>query len=92
MHVNLFYHVRHARNLDGTVEHTADGELTWDEESGDNVKLLGVYSSDEHARERIRQAQRLPGFIDEPNCFMVTQYQVDEDHWSDGYITIPDPG
>ncbi|GAB4060152.1 DUF2283 domain-containing protein [Catellatospora paridis] len=92
MRVYLLWHVRHARNLDGTVEHTEDGELTWDEQSGDDIKLLGVYSSDQRAQERIEQTRDQPGFVDEPDCFLVTSYQLDEDHWTEGFVTIPHLG
>lgn len=92
MQAHLLYHVSHARNLDGTVEHTADGELLCDEQSGDDVKLLGVYSSDLRAREGRERARLLPGFIDEPDCFSITPYEVDEDHWDEGFVRIPHLG
>lgn len=92
MRVHLLQHVRHATNLDGTAIHTEDGELIWDEQSGDDIKLLGVYSSDQRAQERIERARQLPGFVDEPNCFLVTPYELDEDHWDDGFVTIPHLG
>ena len=87
--VFLLWHVRHARNLDGSVEHVdEDGELSWDEEDGDDVKLLGVYSTDDRARERIERAKATPGFSDEPDCFVVDRYVVDEDTWAEGFFTI----
>ncbi|WP_222106365.1 DUF2283 domain-containing protein [Catellatospora sichuanensis] len=66
--------------------------MIWDEQSGDEITLLGVYSSDQRARERIERARRLPGFVDEPDCFLVTPYELDEDHWTDGFVTIPHLG
>jgi hypothetical protein len=52
-----------------------------------------VYSTEARAEDRIERARELPGFQDEPECFFVSCYVVDEDHWRDGYVTIarPDP-
>ena len=87
--VFLLTHIRHARNLDGTVEHRDDtGELMWDEEDGDDLKTLGVYSSEQAGQARIEQAKSLPGFDTEPDCFLVTRYILDEDHWTEGFVTV----
>ncbi|WP_069167679.1 DUF7336 domain-containing protein [Nocardia altamirensis] len=89
MDVFLLHHIHHARPLDGTpTRHVDDdGELTCDEQEGDVVKLLGVYSTEQRAQERIREAQTLPGFRDEPDCFQIVGYEVDEDQWTSGYLT-----
>lgn len=52
MQVFLLWHVRHARDLDGSpaVHRDDSGELVWDEEDGDDLKLLGVYSTEQRAR------------------------------------------
>jgi hypothetical protein len=55
------------------------GVTLCDEQAGDDVKLLGVYSSDIAAQARIESARMLPGFSDEPDCFQVTPYTVDKD-------------
>ncbi|CCH33872.1 hypothetical protein ABZ816_08615 [Actinosynnema sp. NPDC047251] len=89
MEVFLLWHVRHARNLDGSIEHVdVGGALSWDEEEGDDVKLLGVYSTENRAHERIERARTTPGFADEPNCFMVERYVVDQDTWTEGFTTV----
>ncbi|MEU4763238.1 hypothetical protein AB0H12_08270 [Actinosynnema sp. NPDC023794] len=90
MEVFLLWHVRHARNLDGSpVGHVdEDGEPSYHEEDGDDVKLLGVYSTESRARDRIERARLTPGFSEEPDCFEVSRYGVDEDTWSEGFVTI----
>ncbi|WP_086828671.1 hypothetical protein [Allokutzneria sp. NRRL B-24872] len=89
MEVVLLWHVRHARNLDGSIDHVDDeGELALDEEEGDDLKLLGVYSSERRAQERIERARELPGFADEPDCFFTSSCVVDEDQWADGFFTV----
>ncbi|MFI5930668.1 hypothetical protein [Actinoplanes sp. NPDC051494] len=87
MDVFLLWHVRHARPQDGgaVLHRDAGGALNWDEEYGDDPKMLGVYSSRERALERAGHARTLPGFRDEPDCFTVEAYQVDENHWTGGF-------
>ncbi|MFD6160668.1 hypothetical protein ACFWF7_31190 [Nocardia sp. NPDC060256] len=87
MDVYLLWHLGHARPTDGSpVRHfDADGDLDWDEQDGDDVKLLGVYSTEQHAEERIREAKTLPGFRDDLECFQIVGYQVDKDEWTTGY-------
>ena len=91
MDVYLLWHVRHARFLDASpTEHRgADGELVWDEEDGDDLKILGAYSTEQKAQERLVRARALPGFRDEPDCFLIDQYTLDEDKWTEGFVTVP---
>lgn len=85
MDVFLLWHVHHA----GPDHRDSDGELSWDEADGDDVKILGVYSSEERARERIARARKLPGFSDEPECFLIAASVVDDDQWTEGFLTVP---
>jgi hypothetical protein len=86
----LLWHVRHAGNLDGApTEHTGEeGELVWNEQEGDDLKILGAYSTEERAQDRVTRARQLSGFREEPDCFYVDRYTVDEDHWQDGFVTL----
>ncbi len=69
-----------------------DGELIWDEEDGDDLKILGAYSSEQKAQERLARARELPGFREEPDCFLIDflidLYTLDEDRWSEGFISV----
>jgi len=89
--VYLVHHVRHAAFLDGRpTEHRGeDGELIWDEEDGDDLKFLGVFSTEAKAQRAIAYAQTQPGFRDEPDCFVVAEYTVDESHWNEGFVCVP---
>jgi hypothetical protein len=89
MDVFLLCHVRHARSRDGGLasHRDPDGELLLDEEAGDDVKLLGAYSTENRARDRITHARSLPGFDEEPDCFWIDRYIVDEDQWREGFYT-----
>lgn len=51
-------------------------------------KLLGVYSSEEAASDRIARSSNLPGFRDHPEAFRITRYEVDRDEWPDGYVEV----
>ncbi|MDB5327809.1 MAG: hypothetical protein JWM57_3378 [Phycisphaerales bacterium] len=54
----------------------------------DDVKLLGIYSSQakaERARERLRLQ---PGFREWPNGFIISSHQVDQDELTEGFVTL----
>ena len=90
MDVYLVWHVRHARNLDGspTQHRDPDGDIDYDEQF-DDLKIIGVYADEPSAEAAIVRAQTRPGFQDEPDCFMIDAYTVDQDRWTDGFVTIP---
>jgi len=85
MDVFVLNHVSHASNSDGV--HFQDGEVRIDEQAGDDVKLLGCYSTEARAHERIGRARLSPGFAEEPDCFTISRYTVDQDEWAEGYVT-----
>ncbi|WP_426507301.1 DUF7336 domain-containing protein [Dactylosporangium sp. McL0621] len=91
MDIYLLRHVRHAPFCDGrpTRHRNEEGTLEWDEEDGDDLKILGAYSTQHKAEERVVSARSLPGFRDEPDCFLIDHYTLDEDRWTDGFATIP---
>lgn len=90
MKVYILWHVHHVtRDDDGNVPHFVDGEFSAQEDEGDDVKLLGVYSSEEGARRRVASARALPGFRDEPDCFWYGEYELDADAWAGGFVTEP---
>jgi hypothetical protein len=88
--VFLIWHVHHvAEDENGAVKHfEPDGEFSAHEEEGDDVKLLGVYSSRENAQARIERAKELEGFRDEPECFYISEYELDDDQWTTGFSTV----
>jgi hypothetical protein len=58
--------------------HTLDG-------GGSDEKLLGVYSTEEKANERMLSASELPGFSASPSGFEVARYVVDRDESGQGF-------
>jgi len=91
MDVRLLWHVRHARNLDGSpIQHRdEDGALAIDEQF-DDCKMLGVYADTASAGAAIARARSRPGFRDEPDCFMIDTYTVGKDQWTEGFVTTPE--
>ncbi len=57
-----------------------------------DVKLLGVFSTNELAVERVARARAEEGFRDYPDNFEVSEYKVDEDTWTEGFVTLAPSG
>ena len=53
----------------------------------EDVKLIGVYSTAQKAEQAIERLRNLPGFRDARGAFSVDRYEVDVDHWVEGYVT-----
>lgn len=70
---------------------------TLDQERED-IKVIGLFSSEKEALNAIDQLKDMPGFIDFPkiidplldddrNGFYIDAYQVDQSHWNEGFFT-----
>jgi hypothetical protein len=64
----------------------------------EDTKLIGTYRSNESALAAIDQLKVQPGFCDYPRLidplvddeesgFYLDEYELDKDHWCEGYIT-----
>ena len=53
-------------------------------DTGD-LKVVGIYSSPSKAGAAIQRLRTQPGFLDYPNGFIVDAYELDEDHWTEGF-------
>jgi len=71
-HVDLFV-VQHLHFLDGGEE---------------NVKFIGVYSTRDAAQAAVDRLKLKPGFRDTPDGFSIDPYTLDEDNWTEGYVTL----
>ena len=61
-------------------------ELTDDFGKHDEEKLIGIYSTEEKARNAIQSHKDLEGFKDLPlECFEIHEYEVDRSSWNDGF-------
>jgi hypothetical protein len=61
------------------VHETADGT--------EDVKLIGVYSSRQNAQAAAERLRSAAGFVDAPDGFHIDEYRVDQDQWTEGYVT-----
>lgn len=67
----------------------AEVHLLWfvqEREQQEDIKLLiGVYDSVQNANAAIERLKRKPGFIDFPQGFEIASYEMNHDHWTDGF-------
>jgi homoserine kinase type II len=54
----------------------------------DETKFIGVYSSRLAADAAVTRLKLQPGFRLRPDDFHVDAYEVDQDHWSEGYVSL----
>jgi hypothetical protein len=47
----------------------------------DNMFFIGWFESQLAAESAVRSIKTQPGFVDEPDCFVVVEYPVDVDLW-----------
>lgn len=68
-------------------------------EDNECTKIIGLYASKENAIAAIERLSIQPGFSaysklidplidEEKNGFYVDEYEVDKDHWTEGFVTI----
>ena len=68
-------------------------------ENEEDVKIIGIYSSEENAIDAINRLKTQPGFKDSPEIinpltdnktdgFYIDKYKVDEDNWIEGFVTV----
>ena len=70
--MEFVYVVQHCYQLDDTEE----------------VKFIGVYSSNDSAKAAIDRLMNAPGFKDHPiECFNIDKYPIDQDNWVEGFKT-----
>ena len=53
----------------------------------DEMKLIGIYSSVESAEGACQRLRQQPGFDDHPNDFAIDAYELDMDHWTEGFVS-----
>lgn len=66
------YVLQHSHELDGC----------------DETAMIGVYSSEQMALAAIERLCHQPGFKEYPGCFFIDPYQLDEDHWVEGFVIV----
>jgi len=51
----------------------------------EDVKIIGIYSTEENACKARDRLRTKPGFSSDVDAFFIDQYELDEDHWLGGY-------
>jgi hypothetical protein len=59
------------------------------DEDRDDMKMIGVYASEASARAAVERLSVQPGFCEAPDGFHVERYELDQDHWADGFVAMP---
>ena len=65
--------------------------LREDEDGYDNIKLLGVYSTQDLAEAAVERYRQLPGFTEHAAGFDISGYELDKDSdWTEGFVDLSD--
>lgn len=54
----------------------------------DETKFIGVYSSQGQANLAVNRLKEMPGFRDRQENFEISEYEIDKDHWTEGYASM----
>jgi hypothetical protein len=65
----------------------------------EDIKFIGAYRSSEAAHAAIERLKLQPGFRDCPRLldpktddeeagFYIDEYELDKDHWTEGFVTV----
>ena len=52
---------------------------------GDDELLIGVYETEGNATAAKARVKLKPGFSDSKGEFHIAEYQLNQDHWTEGY-------
>jgi hypothetical protein len=59
------------------------------DDGSSDVKLIGIYRTEQDAMAARKRLSTAPGFRDSPEGFAIDPYEVGRDHWVEGYISVP---
>lgn len=69
------------------LQHSYEYEI-YDDIKVEETKVIGIYSSEKKADEAKARFKVKEGFKRFPEeCFFMDEYQLDQDHWEEGFIT-----
>ncbi len=64
--------------------------LLWHTDAHEDEKLIGVYRTESDALAAIERVKEKPGFSDERGDFEVAKYELNQDHWTEGFVRPTD--
>jgi len=57
----------------------------------EDVKFIGVYSTETSGEAAIKALLVQPGFSEHPEGFHLSVHELDETNWTEGFVTVPPP-
>lgn len=58
----------------------------YESEAGiDEIKFIGVYATRANAEAAVKRLVIQPGFRDYPDGFCIDEYEIGQDHWTEGF-------
>jgi hypothetical protein len=64
--------------------------LLWHTERFGDEKLIGVYRAECDALAAIERVKYEPGFSEEGGEFEIAPYELNQDHWTKGFVRTVD--
>lgn len=58
------------------------------DEDSETYRVIGIYSTKDRADAAVERAKLLPGFREQPENFCISEYVLNEDHWTTGFVTV----
>jgi len=56
----------------------------------ENELFIGAYRTEEDARAAIERLKNRPGFVNAPEGFQISPCEINQDHWTEGFIFTTD--
>ena len=63
-------------------------EHSYEQDFCEETKFIGVYATNELAQAAIERLKLQSGFRDRPNDFCIEEYELDKDHWTEGFSVM----
>jgi hypothetical protein len=57
----------------------------------DEVFFIGVYTTRIEAKKAVARLSKQPGFKTNKKGFSISEYELNKDHWTEGYFTYIPP-
>jgi len=64
--------------------------LLWHVDRNGDEKLIGVYEKRSNASSAMKRMKKKPGFAQKGGAFEIASYEVNKDHWPEGFIQHED--
>ncbi len=61
---------------------------SYEQDEYDETKFIGVYSTKIEAENAINRLSKQNGFKYRTDGFVIDEYELDKDHWTEGFVTI----